>query len=94
MGAMPDETSGYRIDVKPLAGVVTARRGNAVLPSSNAAKFIRETRRSPTVYFPKDDVRALTWERTDHRSLCLFKAAPSGRSKCREPASDWLVQSA
>ena len=73
MGSMSDKTSGYRISVEPIAGEVTARRGDVVLASSRSAKLMRETRLPPTIYFPKGDVPALTGERTANRSFCPFK---------------------
>lgn len=73
MVAMPRRSSGYRIDVEPIAGKVIARRGETVLASSDAAKLMRETRLPPTIYFPRDDVHAITGGRTDNRSFCPFK---------------------
>ncbi len=73
MGSISEETSGYRISVEPIAGKVIARRGEFVMASSESAMLMRETRLPPTIYFPKDDVPALTGERTANRSFCPFK---------------------
>ncbi len=70
---MPDSESAYRIRVEPIAGRVIARRGSTVLADSRSARMMHETRLPPTIYFPKQDVPALTGSRSDHRSFCPFK---------------------
>ncbi len=67
------ETSGaYRLEVFPLRGEVVARNGNSILAASRSAKFMRETRLAPTIYFPLDDVAA-TLQASEKRTFCPFK---------------------
>ncbi len=70
---MPDSQSAYRIKVEPIAGRVTARRGDVILADSRSAKMMHETRLPPTIYFPREDVAALNGDRSDQRSFCPFK---------------------
>lgn len=66
-------TIDYRIAIEPLNGTVTARRGEQVIASSRNAKVMYETRLSPVIYFPPDDVRADVLEPSDHRTFCPFR---------------------
>lgn len=65
--------SGYRITISELAGRVTARFRGQVIADSSAARVMYETRLSPTVYFPKEDVRTEVLSRSDLMTFCPFK---------------------
>ncbi len=76
---LPDPGNSYRIDVQPLSGRVTARRGGVLLASSTNARVMHETRLGPAIYFPARDVRVALGEKTDLQTFCPFKGTASYR---------------
>ncbi|MBE1285289.1 MAG: DUF427 domain-containing protein [Rhodobacteraceae bacterium] len=75
----PRSTSGYGIEIRPLSGRVTVSQNGHVLASSSNAKVMYETRLSPTVYFPRDDVTIDLTGKTDLQTFCPFKGTASYR---------------
>lgn len=71
--------TGYEIDIQPLTGLVTARRDGTVLASSTKAKVMYETRLTPTIYFPIEDVDVELSEKTSLQTFCPFKGTASYR---------------
>ena len=65
--------SGYRLDIRPLSGTVTAWRGDARIAVSNNARVMYETRLDPVVYFPREDVLAGLAPSGPHKTFCPFK---------------------
>ena len=66
-------SQGYRIDIAPHKGLVTAYLGETELASSDNVKILKETRLGEYYYFPMDAVDATKLERSDHRTFCPFK---------------------
>ena len=67
----------YRILVEPLNGDVEAWRGDQLLARSSRAKVMYETRLSPVVYFPEEDIRANLIPSEDYNTFCPFKGTAS-----------------
>ncbi|MEX0280574.1 MAG: DUF427 domain-containing protein [Arenibacterium sp.] len=65
--------TGYRISVSPLVGRVQARRNGVLLADSSNARVMYETRLSPAVYFPKEDVKVDLLTEAELMTFCPFK---------------------
>lgn len=91
-------TNRYRIHTEPLHGRVTASRNGTVLASSNNAVVMYETRLSPAIYFPLDDIVAPLSDLTDLQTFCPFKGTASYRDLVlpgeRLPNAVWSYRSA
>lgn len=77
--SLPFPSNAYSIGVQPLSGPITVRRDGAVLASSTRALVMYETRLSPAIYFPPEDVTADLSEPTDLQTFCPFKGTASYR---------------
>ncbi|WP_300070631.1 DUF427 domain-containing protein [uncultured Ruegeria sp.] len=64
---------GYGISVEPLNGRVAIYRNDILLAESQNAKVMYETRLSPTIYFPRQDVNVDLGDETDLQTFCPFK---------------------
>lgn len=69
----------YGIDIRPLKGRVSISHKGKLLASSTRAKVMYETRLSPAIYFPPEDVLADLSECTDLQTFCPFKGTASYR---------------
>ncbi|TNJ46309.1 DUF427 domain-containing protein [Phaeobacter sp. B1627] len=72
--------SGYGILVEQLDGPVAAYHGNTLLARSSRAKVMYETRLSPVVYFPKDDLLVDMEKACSKTTFCPFKGTAHYRS--------------
>jgi uncharacterized protein (DUF427 family) len=72
-GRVPD----HRVDLEPAPGRWRASLAGEVVAESARAILVRETRHAPVVYFPRDDVRDGTLERSRHETFCPFKGEAS-----------------
>jgi class 3 adenylate cyclase/uncharacterized protein (DUF427 family) len=70
-------SNDYGILVEPLAGEVTAWRGDQLLARSSKARVMYETRLAPAIYFPRDDVLADLEPAPERRTFCPFKGTAS-----------------
>ena len=59
--------------IEPAPGVQVARAGGAVLAESTRALVLREEGRAPVVYFPRDDVAMVFFERSSTETVCPGK---------------------
>ncbi len=66
-------SAGYALEVLDIPGEVRALRGGTELAQSRNARVAFETRLSPVVYFPPDDIRVPLGEFTDLKTFCPFK---------------------
>ncbi|CAD0186168.1 Adenylate cyclase 1 [Ruegeria sp. THAF57] len=67
------QSTGYRISVESLNGSVAVYRGDVLLAKSDNAKVMYETRLSPTIYIPREDVCVDLGEETELQTFCPFK---------------------
>ncbi|MGI9369541.1 MAG: DUF427 domain-containing protein, partial [Ruegeria sp.] len=67
------QTKGYGISIEPLNGRIAIYRENILLAESHNAKVMYETRLPPTIYVPREDVRADLSGETDLQTFCPFK---------------------
>lgn len=65
--------SGYGILVEQLEGLVEAYNGDTCLARSTRAKVMYETRLSPVIYFPREDVNIDLKCNNELKSFCPFK---------------------
>jgi len=65
--------SGYGILVEQLDGPVAAYHGDTLLAQSSRAKVMYETRQSPVVYFPKEDLLVGMDKACGKTTFCPFK---------------------
>jgi len=70
-------SNDYQILVEPVPGLVEARRGNTVLARTTRALVMYETRLSPVVYFPMEDVLAPMRPAANLQTFCPFKGTAS-----------------
>jgi len=63
----------YQVDLKPAQQHVRVEFNGVIVADSKRALMLRETRHTPTYYFPKADVRMDLMSKTDHRTHCPFK---------------------
>jgi class 3 adenylate cyclase/uncharacterized protein (DUF427 family) len=71
---------GYQIEIRPLDGKVSILRNGIVLASSRRAKVMYETRLSPAVYVPPEDVIAPLSQPVALQTFCPFKGTATYRS--------------
>ncbi|SDC73293.1 DUF427 domain-containing protein [Ruegeria marina] len=64
---------GYGIRTEPLKGRVEIYRGNTLLAATSRAKVMYETRLSPTVYVPREDVLVRLEDSSGLQTFCPFK---------------------
>ena len=62
----------YAIRIDPLSGIVRAYHNDALIAESTNAKVMYETRLSPTIYFPKEDIRVEVLGDSDLNTFCPF----------------------
>lgn len=67
----------YRVDLEPSSETRRVRFQGEVVAESSRALIVQETKHSPVVYFPRDDVRFTHMERTVHETFCPFKGEAS-----------------
>lgn len=65
--------AGYGIEIKPIASTVRITRNGVLLAQSDNAKVMYETRLTPQIYVPKEDIVAPLSKRTDLKTFCPFK---------------------
>ncbi|WP_421983697.1 DUF427 domain-containing protein [Roseibium sp.] len=70
-------SNDYGIVVEQLSGEVIARRGTHIVARSRKARVMYETRLSPVVYFPFEDVLADLEPAPAHKTFCPFKGTAS-----------------
>ncbi|WP_051927614.1 DUF427 domain-containing protein [Ruegeria halocynthiae] len=67
------KTKGYGISVERLKGRVAIYRDDILLAESSDAKVMYETRLSPTIYIPREDVCVDLGDETELQTFCPFK---------------------
>ena len=67
----------YRVDLDPSAARVRVSFAGEVIAESERTLMVRETKHTPVVYFPRDDVRFDLLEATSHVTFCPFKGEAS-----------------
>jgi uncharacterized protein (DUF427 family) len=67
----------YRVDLDPSAERVRVRFEGELIADSAHTLVVRETKHSPVIYFPREDVRMDRLERSDHQTFCPFKGEAS-----------------
>ncbi|WP_281928928.1 DUF427 domain-containing protein [Roseibium album] len=70
-------SNDYGIVVEPLSGEVIAWRGDQMIARSTRARVMYETRLSPVVYFPVEDILAELEPAPAHKTFCPFKGTAS-----------------
>ncbi|MFY0619857.1 DUF427 domain-containing protein [Shimia sp.] len=65
--------AGYGIEIKPIEATVKILRDGMLLAQSDRAKIMYETRLSPQVYVPLEDVVVPLSEQTELKTFCPFK---------------------
>jgi adenylate cyclase len=70
-------STGYRIEIEPHKGNVTAYHNQHVLVKSDDVSILRETRLPDGYYFPLDAVEPGVLEPSDFRTFCPFKGTAS-----------------
>lgn len=68
---------GYRIEIEPHRGEVTAFNNGNIIAKSNAALILRETRLPDLTYFPKDAIDPAILVPSERRTFCPFKGTAS-----------------
>ena len=68
---------GYGIDIQTLTGRVCAYRNGELLAASTNARVMYETRLTPTVYFPPQDILVTATANPTHQTFCPFKGTAS-----------------
>lgn len=68
---------GYGIRTEPLKGRVEIYRGSTLLAMTSRARVMYETRLSPIVYVPREDVLVRLGERSELQTFCPFKGTAS-----------------
>lgn len=66
-------TLGYGIEIVPLKSRVKVMRGTVLIAESNCAKVMYETRLTPQIYVPLEDIVAPLQSQTDLMTFCPFK---------------------
>jgi class 3 adenylate cyclase/uncharacterized protein (DUF427 family) len=79
-GSRFNSTSGYGIDIEPVDGRVRILRDGVVLADSIRAKVMYETRLTPQVYVPLDDIVVPLSEQTALKTFCPFKGTARYRN--------------
>ncbi len=67
----------YRVDLDPSSVRVRVSFAGEVIAESERTLMVRETKHTPVVYFPRDDVRFDLLEATSHVTFCPFKGEAS-----------------
>ena len=68
---------GYRIEISPHRGKITAFHGDVALINSDAANILRETRLPDSYYFPMEAIDKKLLEPSPLRTFCPFKGTAS-----------------
>jgi len=68
---------GYRIEIAPHTGAVSAYHGKTLIASSDQVKILFETRLQDYYYFPKNAVAPDILQASNHRTFCPFKGTAS-----------------
>ncbi len=63
----------YRVDLKQHPGRVRVTLAGETIADSERAVVVNETKHSPVIYIPREDVRLIHLEETDHQTFCPFK---------------------
>lgn len=74
-----DTNQDYAIRIEPLKGNVRAWHGETLLAESTNAKVMYETRLSPTIYFPREDVCIDLSDPSRLQTFCPFKGTATYR---------------
>jgi class 3 adenylate cyclase/uncharacterized protein (DUF427 family) len=72
-GSRFNSASGYGIDIETVEGRVRILRDGVVLADSMRAKVMYETRLSPQIYLPLEDIKVALSDQTDLKTFCPFK---------------------
>ena len=67
----------YRVDLDPSTARVRISFAGEMIAESERTLMVRETKHTPVVYFPRDDVRFDLLEATSHVTFCPFKGEAS-----------------
>lgn len=67
----------YRVDLESNEERVRVFVGEHEVADSRRTLLVRETKHTPVVYFPREDVRMDLLERTSHETFCPFKGHAS-----------------
>ena len=67
----------YRVDLEPNPARVQLRFEGETVAESERTLIVRETKHTPVVYFPREDVRFELLQRTVHHTVCPFKGEAS-----------------
>jgi uncharacterized protein (DUF427 family) len=67
----------YRVDLDPSTARVRVSFAGEMIAESERTLMVRETKHTPVVYFPRDDVRFDLLEATSHVTFCPFKGEAS-----------------
>jgi class 3 adenylate cyclase/uncharacterized protein (DUF427 family) len=65
--------AGYGLDIKPLKTTVTIHRQGVLLAKSDRAKVMYETRITPQIYIPREDIIVRLSAQNDLKTFCPFK---------------------
>ncbi len=92
------QSTGYGISIEPLKGRVAIYRDDMMLAESSNAKVMYETRLAPTIYFPREDVKADLSDPSELQTFCPFKGTATYRdikiAGKRLPNSVWAYENA
>ncbi len=67
----------YRVNLDPSTARVRVSFAGEMIAESERTLMVRETKHTPVVYFPRDDVRFDLLEATSHVTFCPFKGEAS-----------------
>ncbi len=67
----------YRVNLDPSTARVRVSFAGEMIAESERTLMVRETKHTPVVYFPRDDVRLDLLEATSHVTFCPFKGEAS-----------------
>ncbi|WP_425358974.1 DUF427 domain-containing protein [Antarcticimicrobium luteum] len=76
---VPSHVGEYGIDVQTLKGPVSVWRDGVLLATSTRARVMFETGLSPSIYFPREDLRVPLSEPVSLQTFCPFKGTASYR---------------
>jgi uncharacterized protein (DUF427 family) len=67
----------YRVNLDPSTARIRVSFAGEMIAESERTLMVRETKHTPVVYFPRDDVRFDLLEATSHVTFCPFKGEAS-----------------
>lgn len=65
--------AGYGLDIKSIDATIKVRRNGVLLAKSSRAKVMYETRLSPQVYIPSEDIVVPLSDQSELKTFCPFK---------------------